>query len=365
MTRRLLRMALAATLVLALALAAGCGGRSSAPVAERPPGEPPAGDPEPPPEDPPPEPEGEPSPLSGLRFPPEALRRRPVMVVFDNHPNARPQTGLGEAEIVYELLVEGGITRFLALYLGPEVGMMGPVRSIRHYFLDLALGHDAVLVYVGQSPRAEVEIKELRVPGLNEISNGGAFWRSTTRPRPHNLYTSTEFMRTAVQRAGLERETAPEEGPFAFRPEPPAEPADSPSEDLPRAARLSVAYPGFLGFRVHWEYDAERGVYVRSMGDTLHVDGATLEPLAFKTVILLELRAVPVPGDEVGRLEMNWVGSGKLRIFENGTVREGRWAKTTRRALPRFLEAGGAPLVLDPGRVWIMVVPLEAKVTVE
>lgn len=356
-----------AAVVLALAgtlLAAGCNpGRPSRanpppapPPATTPPAEPPAA--------PPPEPEGEPSPLSGLRFPAERLQRRPVMVVFDNHPNARPQTGLAEAEIVYEILVEGGITRMLALYLGPEVPVLGPVRSIRHYFLDLALGYDAILVYVGQSPRAGQEIQGLQVPGLNDFTHGAAFWRSTARPRPHNLYTSTELIRTVAGQVGIDSATGPTEGPFRFRaaaePDGTGEtPAGAP------AGRVTVAYPGFLGYQVTWSYDPERGAYTRTIGDATHVDGATQQPLAFKALILQELRATPIPGDEAGRLDMNWVGSGSLRILENGTVREGRWEKTTRRAMPRYLEADGMPVTLDPGRIWIMVVPPEAKVTIE
>ncbi len=359
-------------LILVVALLGFLAGAAGACARNRSQSQPPASAPPPPvaetpePSPPPPEePEGTPSPFSGLRFAEAALARRPLLFVVDNHPSARPQSGLQQAELVYEVLAEGGITRLLALYLGPDVEEIGPIRSIRHYFLDLAVAHDAILVYVGQSPQSQAELAELRVAGLNEFSNGTAFWRSTSRPMPHNLYTSTDLVRQAARRRGLERSAGAPPGPFSFEPRFGDPGQAGPPAGAEATRGLTVHYPGYVKHRVGYRYDPETEEYVRSVADRPHLDARTRQALRVKTILLQVVPTRAIPGDPEGRLDVQFTGKGGLVVVTHGARWEGSWRRADRTAAFDYLDADGRPLVLPPGPVWVQVIPADARVEYE
>ena len=118
---------------------------------------------------------------------------RPIAIMIDNHKAAMPHAGLSKAYIVYEIIVEGGESRLMALFKGQDVDKIGPVRSSRHYFLDYALENDAIYVHYGWSPQAESDISNLGVININGITeDANDFWRTSLRSAPHNVLTSTE-----------------------------------------------------------------------------------------------------------------------------------------------------------------------------
>ena len=118
---------------------------------------------------------------------------RPFAVMIDNHEDAWPQAGLNEAYMVYEIIVEGGETRLMALFKGADLEKIGPVRSARHYFIDYAMENDAIYVHFGQSPQAQSDIKKFSINDINGISEDGTtFWRVKDKYAPHNAVTSTE-----------------------------------------------------------------------------------------------------------------------------------------------------------------------------
>ena len=140
------------------------------------------------------------SPLTGVELTDASLAKRPVTgLMIENSPDARPQSGMNEAGIIFEAVAEGGITRFLVLYQETQPQYIGPVRSIRPYYIDFALPFEAGLGHVGGSPDALRDIKTLGARDLDQFYNSGAYWRISERYAPHNVYTSFERLNALNQ----------------------------------------------------------------------------------------------------------------------------------------------------------------------
>ena len=121
--------------------------------------------------------------------------------MIDNHINAMPQAGLEQADIVYEIIVEGGETRLMIVMKNKNLDQIGPLRSARHYFLDYALENDAIYVHYGQSPQAKSDISKLSIADINGINESTKnFWRVSSRYAPHNAVTSTERINAIIKR---------------------------------------------------------------------------------------------------------------------------------------------------------------------
>lgn len=142
-----------------------------------------------------------PSKLMGIKVDPAELNKKIMTVVIENHPDARPQSGLDKASIVYETLAEGGITRFLAVFQENEVAEIGPVRSARIYFLDWVLEYDALFAHIGGNIAALDQIGPLKIQDINQFYNANYFWRDNSRVAPHNVYTTTDKLRAAGEKA--------------------------------------------------------------------------------------------------------------------------------------------------------------------
>ena len=128
---------------------------------------------------------------------------RPVAVMIDNHQDAWPQAGLNKAYMVYEIIVEGGETRLMALFKGVDVDKIGPVRSARHYFIDYAMENDAIYTHFGQSPQAQSDIKKYNINDINGISEDGmTFWRVKEKAAPHNAVTNTKKLLESAKNKG-------------------------------------------------------------------------------------------------------------------------------------------------------------------
>lgn len=346
----------AAVILLALAVFLGGCGRAGPPAAS-----PPAGPPEGPEvESPPPVPE-RPCPLCGQQVPEDLLQRRPFALMIDNAPQARPQAGLAEACLVYEVLAEGGVTRFLAFFLHADPARAGPVRSVRPYFLDLVLPLNAVLGHAGGSEQGLAEVRTLKVPHLDEIYGGGdAYWRlpPSERKPPHATYTSGELFRRAMQKRGLEGAVSVP-SPFTF------DTAGGAAEGGTEAGSLTVRYPGgWQGYTVGYEYDPDGDRWLRSVDGEPHRDEDGRVLWARNVVVqFVEMRRIP--GDELLHMEAKMTGQGRVLLARGGRVLEGTWRKADRRSPAVYRDAAGKPLVLEPGPTWVLVVPVGTRVDTE
>lgn len=288
-------------------------------------------------------------PLDGEMAPPAKLQRRIVAVTVENSPQARPQAGLLEADRVYEVLAEGGITRFLAVYLHGEPERIGPVRSARPYLLELAKEYDAVYFHAGGSDAAFAMIRQEQLPVVNEFQNGRYFWRSKDRKPPHNLYTSIAKAREAVQDKGF----AGMINSF---------PRWSIVKDVPsmgeQAKSISLRYSA--DYLVGYSYNQGRKLYMRSVSGTAHRDAISGKQLSAKNIIV-QFAGTKVLDNE-GRLEISLIGSGKGLLFQQGMVHEVSWVKDSSSSPTCFYEQDGSQIKLLAGQTWIEVMPLGAKV---
>ncbi|MHB9059105.1 MAG: DUF3048 domain-containing protein [Bacillota bacterium] len=308
---------------------------------------------------PPPEPPKYYSPLTGELTSEDLTKRRPVAVMIDNHPNARPQSGLDQANVVYEVLAEGGITRYMAVYLDKAVPVVGPVRSARDYFLDLAMELDALYVHCGQSPQAEVDIPKLGINDINlEFNVPLSFsWRASDRQAPHDLYTSYDRIIGAAAEKKY-RTVINGEPRQLFKRDSALAPTGAP------AAEVTIPYPkGYEGYVVSWKYDPATGFYSRwSVKGQPYLDKPSGKQLVTPNIIVQYVRSEAIPKDPKLRINVYLVGEGRAQLIVKGVAIEAKWKKTSREAPTVFTDSQGNPLVLVPGQTWIEVVPLETKV---
>lgn len=281
----------------------------------------------------------------------------PLAVSIDNLSRARPQSGLSHARLVYELPVEGGITRFLAFFLEPQLDEVGPIRSVRPYFLDLASEYGAVLIHCGGSPEALARLSAGEVPHIDQIAESGPFYRHKDRSAPHNLYGRIEQLLQLVSKrfdpVGTDRVRLPwlisEEDVAA---------------GLGNAEHISIKY--WPGYTVEYTYAPDNGRYWRLINGNPHVSDD--QPLAADHLII-QYADMDVLDDK-GRLSFNASDGGKIVAFTGGNCVEGQWRRTTDGTV--FSISGvnpetGAPyesrLTLKPGIVWVLVVPQKRSVT--
>ncbi|MFE0556480.1 DUF3048 domain-containing protein [Paenibacillus sp. NPDC058910] len=309
------------------------------------------------------------APLTGL--PLEAsLTQRPLAVMINNAPAARPQSGLGQADMVYEVLAEGGITRLIGIFQSQSgIEKIGPIRSIRPYLINLGESYGGVLVHAGGSPEAYSIIQKQGKQDMDEIGNAGSyFWRDKERKAPHNLYSSDEKLREGAAKLNYGNDVKVPQ--YSFYSEPAAESGDG-AEGTAHVEVVS-GEPGekveikFLldSYVVAYEYDGSTNTYKRWVNGSPHVDLNDNVQLEAANVIVLGADHKVL--DDVGRLAVNVETGGKAMLFQRGEVIEGQWVRAAGDAI-RFVKDGKeVPLV--PGTTYFNIVPnspsFESHVTI-
>lgn len=275
-----------------------------------------------------------------------------VAVMIENHPDARPQAGLADAPLVIEAPVEGTITRFIAFFDVDDeftLDAIGPVRSVRPYYLDWALGYDAVLMHVGGAPAALERIRNGEVNSVDEFFNARYYRRSDDRSAPHNVYTDSSRIMNMLDDRDI---PASEYDSWKYK------------DDMPVGDPVvSIAYDAYLpDFDVEYLYDGERNRYVRYQADRKHVDadGTVITP---RNIIFIETDVDVI--DNVGRRKIKTLGEGSMIVARDGEVIEGTWFKDDLKSRMRFYDADGNEVEFNRGASWIHVVPSFAALTWE
>lgn len=289
-----------------------------------------------------PKPATEASTLSGLQVDPSVNKRPVTGVMIENSPEARPQSGLTSASVVFEAIAEGGITRFLALFQDTQPDYIGPVRSVRPYYLDWLQGFDAPVAHAGGSNDGLAKVKADKVKDLDQFANAKAYQRVNSRYAPHNLYTSTAKLDALEVEKGFTSSTF--EG-FARK-------AESKSA-TPDAKSIDLTISGYY-YNPHYDYDAASNTYKRSMQGKPHIDEKSGTQIAPKVVIanIMQYKII----DSVGHSGYNTIGSGTSYIFQDGTVTIGTWEKTSSKSQIVFKDKSGAIIKLNPGQTWLAAV---------
>jgi hypothetical protein len=305
----------------------------------------------------------------------DLITRRPLAVKVENDPKARPQSGIVDADLVYEELVEGGVTRFICIYLSKESPTIGPTRSARPSDIDITFFLEPLLICSGGS---DTVISMVQAAGMMYIAEDGTyFWRDRSRRAPHNLYTSTALLRQYLLERGDTFNKLPDGG-LAFaaeeeEAEPPAveegtvegEGENEASVMVSPAATISIAYKAAI-CAASYQYDPTSGSYLHSIQGAPHSDLTTGQRVAPRNVIvqyvtvsdsgLRDVTGSAVPVSQV-------IGSGKCLVFTDGMVYHGTWKKASRSVPTEFTDENGNRIPLQAGQTWIHLINEEIPVT--
>jgi hypothetical protein len=285
----------------------------------------------------PPKPTTEASKLSGVQVPIGTNQKPVVSIQIENSPDARPQSGLNEASVVYEAIAEGGITRFNASFLDNSPEYIGPIRSVRPYYAQLAAPFDPIFVHAGGSADGLSMLASLGLKDFDHGPNGSYFQRINERYAPHNLYSGMSQLRDGASKRGY---TTSDTKSFTRKAEK--------TGLTPTAKTVDIAISGPL-YNVHYDYDGATNTYKRVMAGKPHTDlksGAQLSP---KVVI-----GMVAPYSQNGIYSVYQIlGTGTAFIFQDGQVNQVTWSKPDAKTQIKFTDSAGQDFGIDPGQTWI------------
>ncbi len=324
------------------------------------------------------EPKTETCPLNGRMYSKTALNewqnKRPLAVMIENHQEARPQSGLSSADVVYETVAEGGITRFMAVFLcNLNDTQVGPVRSARTYFLDWLSEYDALYAHVGGANTpgpadALGQIVTYKIKDLNQFGIGfPTFWRDYQRlgrsvATEHTMYSTTKKLWTVGAQRGW---TATDSAglrwdknfvPWAFK--------DDNAAGTTNKITVNF-WESQSDYTVEWNYDKNCNCYQRKNGGEAHIDLNNKKQISPKNVVIQFMRETHANDGYEGNAHLLYgnKGQGKALIFQDGNVIEGTWSKATRLTREKFLDKNGKEISFVRGQIWIETVPEGSKVS--
>ena len=304
-----------------------------------------------------PKPAGTPRwPLTGLQAPSaDATKIRVVSVKIENHSAARPQSGLDRADVVYEVIAEGGITRFHALFQSQTPKVAGPVRSTRPPDLYIIQQFRSLLAHCGgpKSVRNILAKDRVKYNDMDQFYNPASYYRVSNRSAPHNLYMDIAKLREMATSKRNYAATQTITGLEFTR-----------SSKATTPTVRSVSVPVSQINKVEWNYQEGTRLYARSLNGKPHTDAVSGKQLAARNVIVLWAKISPWPGDRKGVVDIKLTGSGKASVFIGGQRIDGTWEAGTD-APPKFKDASGKPVKLDPGNTWIQALDTGQKITVK
>ncbi len=290
------------------------------------------------------------SSLTGLPVKDEATLTKPVTgIIIENSTDARPQSGLKQGEVIYEAIAEGGITRFLVIYQQNKPSLIGPVRSVRPYYIDWYAPWDASMVHVGGSSKALKEIRNGSHRDLDQFFNADTYWRATDRYAPHNVYTNAKRIDALNKKKGYKT----------------SDPKGFLREDEKKAAKITArsvkVHISNAAYDSSYSYDTKKNYYIRSQGGEKHVDRekGVMTP---KVVIVMDVKET-TKFEDTYRQVVTTTGSGKATIFQNGEAIKATWKKASKKAQITFLDGDGEVIPLARGQTWITAIPGEGSVS--
>lgn len=270
-----------------------------------------------------------------------------VLAMVDNYWKARPQSGLDKADMVYEIIAESGITRYMGIFYHEKADKIGPIRSARYYFVQLAKGYDSPLAHAGGSTEALNMLANLKIKDLDEIYNASTYyWRDKNRKMPHNLYTSTEQLLKGAKNKG-------------YTLVPLSELSQGTDWQGDQQEKLCIDYSvGKYDYKVYWEYKDNR--YERKINDNLHLmdDGASIKA---ENIIVITAKTKDIVKDGIVLSEVDIVGEGESRYFIDGKMMKGSWIKKSIDSAIEFKDEQGNKMKFQTGKTWVQVISSFSK----
>ncbi len=296
------------------------------------------------------------NPLTGEEgYNEDLLKNRPVIVTVENHPQARPQWGLTSSDIVMEMVAEGGITRMLLMYADasrlPE--KVGPTRSARHYFVDLAEGFDAIFVHFGYSPAAKSQINNHNVDNINGLVDGSYFSRDKSRnvDSEHTAYTTKENIEEAIVDKGY-RTTLNDgyENPFNF---------NESAETLNNGTCVTTKVSFSQSYTYTFNYDKQENVYYSQLNGNDFMDANGTQQ-NFENIIVLYTDISAISGDTKNRVDFD-LSNGTGTYISNGSYCDIKWSKGESDDMLKLYDENDDELSLNIGRSYIAILDNDRK----
>ena len=286
-------------------------------------------------------------------------KSRPFAVMINNINVARPlQSGLQDAYIMYEIIVEGGITRYMALFMDQNTARIGSIRSARHYFLDYALENDAIYVHHGQSPQAQNDFSALGIDRI-VVDNTKTGWRdkSLNVASEHTLFTSIEKLNNGL---GKKRTTRKGNLLLNYSID---EINLAEMEGSSKADNVSIRYSS--GMVSSYTYDSNHQYYLRSVNGKAHTDYVTKEQYHFKNIITYQVKNYTLnDGENKGRQNIENVGSGTGYYITDGYSIPIKWSKSSRSEKTKYYFTNGEELKVNDGNTFIQIQPIGETLTI-
>ncbi len=305
------------------------------------------------------EPKTEPSPVNGTLFTKAEMTklktRRPVAVMINNHADARPQSGLNSADVVFEALAEGGITRFLAIFWSDAPKKVGPIRSARQYYLEWLSPYDPLYIYDGcaktDNPKTNA-CGNIYTYKIKNIATRGAWrWDDGVRYAPHNEYSS---LFTAWEYAQDRNwDSMPDVEAWKFK-------KDATVANRGLKTKVKVSFHIRLNnsglYNTVWTYDPKSNTYLLETGGKPLIDQETNTQVYAKNLILQEVTYASA-NDNKGRIILTTIGEGKATYLMDGKITSGTWKKTARTDRTTYYDSSNNEVLFNRGRTWISVIP--------
>jgi len=307
--------------------------------------------------------------LTGLPLHEDYAQRRPLAAVINNIRRSLPQSGIASADVIYEVLAEGDVTRMVAIFQSYYPEKIGSIRSARDYFIDFAFNHDGILVFHGASPSGHNRIRNTRIDNVDGGAwEGRVFWRDRTyphwalntgtRPQEHSSYTGREQMESHIEDRNIRSEIGDDPN-FGFNfGELPEE-----IESLGIAHRVVVPFSSLYTRTFIFDEDTE--LYMVEYQNGPLRDALTAEQVSVTNILIQITSVTRVAGDAEGRRNVVTTGSGRGYLVTGGEHFPVRWEKASHTAPMRWYFEDDQPLILSAGRTWICVFQTTATVTFE
>lgn len=289
------------------------------------------------------------SPLTGLEVDQDQASRPLTSLIIENSVDARPQSGLNEAGVVYEAIAEGGITRFATVYQENLPSEIGPVRSLRPYYLDWLKPYKSSIGHVGGSQKALKQVRDGSWKDMDQFANANIYWRSKERSAPHNVYTSAE----RIDKFNQTKNYILEDFPKLPRKE------DQKSATI-GASTINLNISSKL-YNSVFSYDPTQNNYLRSQGGKPHLDKSGSQIKA-KTLVVI-ISPYSIVQEDGSRSAYKTIGSGEAVVFQDGLVTPATWTKADQKSQIKLTDSTGKDIKLNRGKTWYTFLSSRDKLT--
>lgn len=290
------------------------------------------------------------APYTGEEVTKEVSEKTPFMAIIENSVDARPQSGLYGADIVYETMAEGGIPRFIALFQKNSPDKIGPIRSARPYFISLTRGYNLPFAHCGYSEEAKEMIEQQHLMSMNEFTYGSSFWRSTDRKMPHNLYTSADKLTALAKSLNY------------IKPSPMALRFDSTYWD-----NTSMGTADTVSLKLNRYYSTgytyKDGIYYKSMDGKAALDKENSTPLTAKNIVI-QVTGISIQSDNL-HINVKLIGQGDGYVISNGRFIKMKWSRSSESDQTTIKDESGNEIKLNPGNTWWHIIDKNAVISIK